>query len=350
MDSDRNFIIPLKTSAGTLPNPGPVLPPSQCVNGSPVDKYSGYGVNSWEVLYSIWNSYQVTSTPVYLNQVYLTEAGQTPPSSPVGPSNIFIFRHGEKNPVATNGGYHDNQNGIYRSCQIIEFINGLANQGYPISYIVTCNPCDFSTLDASTRPQQTIMPAAFCLNIPMYIYGEAFDGNAITAEKLFTSDFYNGKNVVICWEHSNMQKLLKSIVQKGINVGRINYTSPYDYFKNQNPNPCPDGNYEINTSDPDYEYGDEFIPYWNTDCFDKVFWFQNDNMNFFTFLEPCLTCYSSCNLQICGHQVSSDCVSSTKYAGETSCQLPSAPVVNPNTVQKMFYFRYNMSPDNKYSY
>ena len=202
------------------------------------------------------------------------------------------------------------------------------------------------------RPQQTIMPAAFCLNIPMYIYGDSFYGSAITAEKLFTSDFYNGKNVVICWEHSNMQNVLKEIVKKGIEVGRINYINPADYFKNQNPNPCPDGNYDINTDDSGYEPGDEYIPYWNTNCFDKVLWFKGTNLDFYTFLEPCLTCYSSCNLQICGYQVASNCVSSTKYSGESSCSVPTTTSTSKTNLSasKKFYFKYSMSPDNKYSY
>jgi hypothetical protein len=42
---------------------GNTLRESQCINGFPVDKYSSYGgsnVKSWEVLYSIWVSYQNT--------------------------------------------------------------------------------------------------------------------------------------------------------------------------------------------------------------------------------------------------------------------------------------------------
>ena len=230
-------------------------------------------------------------------------------------------------------------NGIYRACQITEFINKLAKEGYPISYIVTSNPCNFNTESASMRPQQTIAPASFLLNIPTYIYGVSSDIQSVLDAIYDTSyNSYNGTNIVICWEHSSIQQLLLGVVEKAIEMGRI--TNPnvinynvFDYFKDYSgnfPNPCPGGNYinPTGSTDPDaYDPSYSYIPYWNTYCYDLVFWLKgntsNTNMDFYSFLEPCLTCYPNCNPQICGYQQPSTCLNDTlHYSNEKTCGIP----------------------------
>ena len=88
------------------------LPSNECLNGVPKDKYayySGKGVNPWEVLYSIWNSYQSTIGAQFTLNQDINKAPNLNQNI-IGPSNIFIIRHGEKNPTLQN--YSINNNGI----------------------------------------------------------------------------------------------------------------------------------------------------------------------------------------------------------------------------------------------
>jgi hypothetical protein len=346
------------------------LPSNDCSSGFPIDKYKSYGgrgTNPWEVLYSIWNSYQNTSGAQFtLNQ----DISKAPSSNTniiglsntniIGPSNIFIIRHGEKNSSPPN--YSINNNGIYRACQLMNYVNILAEEGTPISYIITCNSCPYNTSDPSMRPIQTISMVSFMLNIPIFIYGGAQDFSEVV-NQLFLNDAtinsqntnpFNGLNVLICWEHSAIQALCLNILNGAGQSNRLS-VSPTDdknlygdaFFKYTKP--CPDGNYEctdskpINPSSqtPSPYYIDpnsnsvpiyigphsQFYPYWNNYNFDSVYHLKSNSNNIFEefkiFNQPCLTCYSSCDIHIGLYQpLTLPCTSSNKYPNEDSCELP----------------------------
>ena len=177
------------------------LPTSQCPNGFPVDNYAGNGVNSWEVLYSVWNAYQSTIGAQFTQSQADNAAPTHAENIMVGPKNIFIIRHGEKSSsVHPTVQYHLNQNGIYRACQIPTLINQFAVNGYPITYLVAANPCPWNSADASMRQEQTVQMASFLLNIPMFFFGNASDNQEV-ADALFSTDPanpFNGLNVLIC--------------------------------------------------------------------------------------------------------------------------------------------------------
>lgn len=314
------------------------LPPVDCSNGMPVSKYDEYGENKYDVLYSIWSSYQNTQTAQFTTQQSLNAAPVA--SSIRGPKNIFIFRHGEKNSGAI--GYHLNNNGIYRACELVDFMNVLAKQGYPISYIVTINPCPYNTKDPSMRPEQTIAPASFMLGIPTYIYGDGSDYD-VTANELYNG-IYDGLNVVLCWEHATIQPLCLAIVNAGIQNGRISQTSANQFFVDTNP--CPDGNYignyngngpiyTVPPAEPNGDYqNSEDYPYWTTNNFDSVYWFNSTttstDFSFNIFEQPCVTCYASCNLHLCLYQPPTGyCEKSNHYYDkktndvEDLCELPT---------------------------
>ena len=192
------------------------LPQNSCVNGFPVELFSGNAYEASEMLYSVWNSYQKTLGAVFSNNQALSKAPST--SSINGPENIFIIRHGEKNSSQPN--YKLNNNGIYRACKLINFVNELAYKGYPISYIITCNPCPYNADDSSMRPEQTISMVSFMLNIPIFIFGSSQEFTT-TTNKLFNSGIFNGLNVLMCWEHSAIQGLCLNILNSaGVN-GRL---------------------------------------------------------------------------------------------------------------------------------
>jgi len=280
------------------------LPSNNCNNGSPIDKYSGYSVYAWEVMYSIWCANQ----PIIGAQFSLNQGNVSAPvSHPTkGPANIFIIRHGEKN----HGSYSLNNNGVYRACQLINFTNNLARNGNPISYIITCNPCPYNSFDKSMRPQQTMFMTSFMLNIPLFIFGGSQDFDSIVNE-LYGSGIFDGLNVLICWEHSAIQSLCLSILDggasqlptrlpEGINNGG-------EFFANI-PNLCPNGNYRYPGTDITNPYytndtNSQYYPYWNNNNFDNVYWFKSEQstgyvFDFNIFKQDIYTCEPSCDLLI----------------------------------------------------
>jgi len=327
------------------------LPSNECSNGVPKDKYayySGKGVNPWEVLYSIWNSYQNTIGAQFtLNQATNKAPNTNRNTNTIGPSNIFIIRHGEKNPTLPN--YSINNNGIYRACQLMNFINNLAQEGTPISYIVTCNPCPYNTLDPSIRPIQTISMVSFMLNIPVFIFGGSQEFTEIVSQ-LFSNDPtnpFNGLNILICWEHSSIQALCLNILNEAGKLGRLSINptngNPKLYgdafFKSQNE--CPDGNYECLVKKSVYYYdpltspdyigpNSKYYPYWNNYNFNSVYHFKSElytNIfnSFKIYKQPILTCDSNCDLHIGLYQpLNSDtCGSSYLYSTENYCGIPT---------------------------
>jgi hypothetical protein len=356
----NNFLFKLKNAAVTNSqssnNTSPfdsTLPQSSCKNGSPNDLHEGYGVNSWEVLYSIWNSYQKKAGAKFTHKQALNYAPVSSDCS--GPENIFIMRHCEKSADKPN--YNLDPNGIYRACHLVEYVNHLATTGYPISYIVTCNPCPYNSSDPSMRPVQTASIISFMLNIPIYIYGGSQDYDSIVSA-LFpntttttTPGAFDGLNVLIIWEHSSIQQLCLNILDRAGDLSRLpgDLKTGDEFFKKTNP--CPDGNYLATKANTKQNGGDAYIPpvsgtvkgvgdntqyypYWNNDNFDSIYWLKGNiappyKFSFSIFKQPIETCYPSCGLHIGLYQpLSTSCSSSYIYYNtndevENSCQVPT---------------------------
>jgi len=310
------------------------LDPVYCDNGYPIDLYSNYGLNKTDVLYSVWNSFQTTFEPNFESSQYLNSVPLNNPNAPIGPSNIFLMRHAEKDENGIK--YHIDQNGVFRATQLINYINVLGKQGYPITYIITCNPCPYNTEDCSMRPQQTIMMSAFMLNIPYLIYGNSSEYNLMIPE-LFSGPF-NGLNVLICWEHGSIQPLCLSLLNTCVNYGRISQPNADTFF--QENNCCLNGNYLGNGDftppqqpQPDNNYNNsQLYPYWNNNTFDFIYWFNsslpNNYFNLKIYLQPIATCYQSCHLNIGLYQpIVQPCTGTDKYYSnnndiEDNCELP----------------------------
>jgi len=368
-----------KSTATTSSPYGATIPSSDCVYNTtaqqsfPISKYAGYGVNAWEVLYSIWVANQSTNGAKFTyNQAAAHAPGlsHTPGTPTSGPANIFIIRHGEKDPSGTVN-FNINNNGIYRASQLVEYVNKLCTAGTPISYIITCNPCAYTASDPSMRPQQTSMMVSFLLNIPIFIYGGSQDYQEVVTP-LFTSGIFDGLNVLICWEHSAIQQLCLNIINTAATLPTSRFpdltqgTDGYDewygdaYFKeigDLDNSLCPGGNYlaPISAGSPYYlslptdPQGDpypnppvpgdpyaqpasclgpnsQYYPYWNNYDFDAVYSFNSDSSYNFTFnigTSPIFTCYPSCELHIGLYQpLTTECTTSNKYSTEDSCEVP----------------------------
>lgn len=326
-----------------------------CSNGCPVDKFPPIVTNLFnnpDILYSVYEKYQSTFTPQYIqnNLLYLTNP-QNFSQLPPGPSNIFIIRHAEKNNDAntnitnSNTYYTINCNGIYRSVNLPTFINYLGSSGFPITAIVTCNPnMDYPAAygDLSMRPQSTITISSWLLNIPIYVFSGSNTSqpyDATNAINLFTNPYLQGKNVLVVWEHKNIQALSNQIVQcynyiqSGGNIqslynsGITSYNStlynisteswwkkntpvPASYQYPGNQSPSVQGTTEqglVPKQDaPQYltPYAGycQYLPYWNTNTFDKVYWLSQTNksnsLTFGIFYQNIYTCFTNCNLLV----------------------------------------------------
>lgn len=180
-------------------------------------------------------------------------------SSTKGPEHIFIIRHGEKikSKIALDC------NGILRSTYIPELIESLNTKGFGIHNIITSYNYD------SIHEQQTVSLTSWLFSIPIFIYGEQTETeNAIN--QLFTNKYFNGKTVLICWEHNCIQTLLENIIKIGTKAkGLNNYV-----FKN------PEGTSKL--------------PYWDTNNYKSMYHLDNQ-LNFKLLEESFTTCYPKDN-------------------------------------------------------
>jgi hypothetical protein len=141
------------------------------------------------------------------------------------------------------------------------------------------------------------------VNIPMFVYSmdnttnSAIDSTAplnqgiiTTANAITNNNYFNGTNVLICWEHSNIQTLSNSLIQNAIDLGRITYSDLTDYWSKQSY--CPGGQ----------------PPHWSKDNFDHVYWFDcYDKFKFNIFKENIDTCFDSKDSVKCELQTGSGC-------------------------------------------
>jgi hypothetical protein len=188
------------------------------------------------------------------------------------------------------------------------------------------------------RPEQTISLASFMLNLPFFIYGGSSE-TTIVGEKLFSNDPknpFNGENILICWEHTNIQNLIIELLDSANIVSRSQLTGKL-YFEDlyqKNKSPCYDGNYQAiidvpNGANNDYVTNDplyRYIPYWNNYNYDHVYWLKSNaeftNFDFYLFDQPCLTCYTNCNLAVCLFQpTNSPCSTSDKYYNNENLEI-----------------------------
>lgn len=181
---------------------------------------------------------------------------------PTGPSNIFIIRHGEK--IKTKFGL--DCNGILRSSYIPQLIKNLNDKNFGIDCIVTAYDYE------SMHQEQTVMFTSWLMNIPLFMYGVHSETH-VAINTIYKNPYFNGKNVLICWEHNCIQTLLKDIITIGVkHKGIQNYI-----FKNN-----------IGTSE---------LPYWKTNNYKTIYHF-NDKLNFDVLEEDFDTCYDKDNNHI----------------------------------------------------
>lgn len=371
--------IPIKEPKNTdqfeILNKGFVFLPEKtnngCNDGCPVDKFpdgiitglsrsnlvsNKPSFNDTDILYSIYNKYKKTFIPTYIqnNLLQLTNPDNYS-HLPMGPSNIFIIKHGEKVPNNYQNPTNDDTfssldcNGIYRSIQLPTFINNLGKNGYPITHIVTTNDQWDINIDgnASIRPQQTVFFSSWALSIPVLIFGytncsQPYDAN--TAINIFTNKTLRGKNILISYEHGTMQGLVNQLVQcyiyfkqggivKDLNNSTLYNVSTEEWWKQNTP------------VDPMYQYSglkypqqppkypipyqnySKYLPYWNEGTYDRVYWMSQtthqNNLNFKILSQNINTCQNNeCDLLIGLMQWAYTLDINNEYKNDLNCLPP----------------------------
>ena len=373
--SANNDTIPISTCLScpnTYPNstnsciPPPIYPPGQPT--------SNQFYSNADNLYAAWYSYQQTTTVANGNTNYNDLSNNNQPTSPKGPKNIYIIRHGEKKQCSS--GYCLDYNGATRACNLVTYFNNFPE---PIDYIVTCNPCPYNTSDASMRPSQTIALTSVMLDIPTFVYGGAQEFDTV-ADALFddtTSNQYNGMNVVICWEHSAIQALMLNLLNKAGIAGRLpnnvvdttnNLLTGSNFFK-ELASTSPSSS--VNSSSPEYAISDgyylstiskgetgtpyqvdtvpstlpnyidatdsKYLPYWNNGTFNLTYHIGTasgsvnaNELNLFDiYKQPINTCFASNTIKIGLYQpLSQSCTTAYLYytqSGSTEIENGSEP-------------------------
>lgn len=123
------------------------------------------------------------------------------------PAQIIIIRHGEKDPST---GQLVNPQGLERAAALAYYLTNtsyLLNAG-PIAAVFASRQIDQSDR-IIPRTIETVMPVAELLQLPVH---SPFNGyqTAQMANFILNSPQYNGKNIVICWNHSSIISLLNA--------------------------------------------------------------------------------------------------------------------------------------------
>lgn len=156
----------------------------------------------FQEIYTIYHDIRAKNTKVIKNI-----------STSIGPLNVFIMRHADrqKNQVSLDC------NGIYKSTFIPDMIDKLNSMDYNIDYIITANP---NITDGSMHIEQTVLLTSWLLNIPLFIFGSSKEYEN-TIQQIYSNKIFNGKNILICWQHTCIQGLLYSLLTIGPQVKNI---------------------------------------------------------------------------------------------------------------------------------
>jgi hypothetical protein len=196
--------------------------------------------------------------------------------------------------------------------------------GYPITTIVATNAhMDINKSgNVAIRSQQTVHFSAWALSIPILIFAypdSAQPYDATTAINIFTNVTLRGKNIVVSYQHADIQSLTNQLVQcynyfkQGGTVQNLNNSTLYNvsteawWKKNTPVSPqyqypgfkSPQG---IPPYPIPYQNYSQYLPYTNVNTFDKVYWLSQtkvkNSLTIDIFYENIYTCFPNCHLTI----------------------------------------------------
>lgn len=125
------------------------------------------------------------------------------------PAQILIIRHAEK---PANGPDLDDQ-GYQRAKLLVNYFEttpAVLKYGTPVA-IYAAEPGDVSRdVDASNRPLETVTPLAQALGLKI---NDSFthDQTQEVAQDILSNPAYDGKMVLICWEHKKIIDIVQAL-------------------------------------------------------------------------------------------------------------------------------------------
>lgn len=139
------------------------------------------------------------------------------------PAQVIIVRHGEKDPV-TRGLTQQGQERAAALAYYLTQTDYLLNFGQPAAIFASRSIPISDRL--VPRTIETIMPTAELLQLPVHSPFNGYQVNEI-ANFILNSNKYNGKNIVICWNHSSIHDLLNAFgYQAPFNCSGVNHKYP----------------------------------------------------------------------------------------------------------------------------
>ncbi len=123
------------------------------------------------------------------------------------PAQIIVLRHAEKDPVTAQ---LVKPEGLERAAALAYYLTEtpyLQNFG-PIAAVFAARQINQSDRIVP-RPIETMMPVAELLQLPVHSPFNATQTDEM-ADFILNSPQYDGKNIVICWNHTSMIALLNS--------------------------------------------------------------------------------------------------------------------------------------------
>lgn len=128
------------------------------------------------------------------------------------PSHIVIIRHGEK-PLDKKDFFLDSK-GKDRAFLLSDWVkNTVPTFAGQVAAIYTPDPGPFSE---DSRPRQTVSLAAFDNNISIIGRYRYFETEK-AAEEILSNEYLKDKVVLVCWEHTCIQKLVDSLLRQNYN-------------------------------------------------------------------------------------------------------------------------------------
>ncbi len=121
------------------------------------------------------------------------------------PAQVLLIRHGEKPPT----GEHLTVKGKERAAALAPYFmetDAWLQYGTAVAIYATKIDAD----DKSYRTQETITPLSLALKVPIkadYIMTEY----ALAAHEILNEPKYDGKMVLVCWEHKNIHLFAKAL-------------------------------------------------------------------------------------------------------------------------------------------
>ncbi|MBS0649378.1 MAG: hypothetical protein JSS10_09175 [Verrucomicrobia bacterium] len=147
------------------------------------------------------------------------------------PAQVIVVRHGEKDPV-TRG---LTEQGKERAVALAYFLTGtdyLLNFGPPAAIFASRSIPVSDRL--VPRTIETIMPTAQLLQLPVHIPFTGYQVHEI-ASLVLSSKKYDGKNILICWNHSSIHDLLHA----------FGYQAPFNCTATSQMKPYPDCRFDL---------------------------------------------------------------------------------------------------------